>query len=394
MEKTEFELLIDLATAAFYAKTQIAFEIAYERYLQALSYFLDKYGPEKIIAPEWIYEEARRKAKGSPRQFQNEFARQINEAFLTAHPLVEIKRRGHQASSSKEKQSELLVEEEEADVVIVGGGPIGYAKAIAYKKLNPELKVVVLEKYEEFKRRHTLVLQPKQFENYLRAAGLANEPELVELLEQLRKSPHIRTNVLQAKLKEVAEKYEVQTVQEEVKAETIEEQLFRYNPKLIEGADGTHSVVNQNLFPRNNQIKHEVDYAMQLRYEIEGDAEQHWDHAIEFYQKLARQGLVATEQIGRRDLITGKTPVTVQLILKKEDFDLLKDTATAAKPIRLFGNKENIDLLPEHLKKFATSYIAERIHLYKECGSKIARESVAISVNELPALQVKETSTV
>lgn len=47
----------------------------------------------------------------------------------------------------------------EADVVIVGGGPIGLMDAIALKKLDPSLKVVVFEKYAEYQRKHTLEMQ-------------------------------------------------------------------------------------------------------------------------------------------------------------------------------------------------------------------------------------------
>ncbi|KTD32275.1 hydroxyglutarate oxidase [Legionella moravica] len=84
-----------------------------------------------------------------------------------------------------------------ADVVIVGGGPIGLAQAWGLKKLNPQLKVVVLEKYEEFQRKHTLVMQHKQLAALIQATQSSDDPRLIALMEQLRKSPNIRTNTLQ-----------------------------------------------------------------------------------------------------------------------------------------------------------------------------------------------------
>ncbi len=206
---------------------------------------------------------------------------------------------------------------------------------------------------------------PRQLENYMQATGLMADTRLSQLLDQLRKKgPNVRTNVLQETFRNLAEALGVITVIEEIKLETIEKQVFRYKPKLVVGADGTHSVVNQNLFPINNQIKHEVDYAMQLRYEIAGDAEQNWEQTIQFYQDLARQGLVATEQIGKYDTQTGKTPVTVQLIIPKQDFDALAGKATAKEPIKPFAAKGNDEdaramLVPKHLSTFITRYISE-----------------------------------
>ncbi|ARG98679.1 hypothetical protein [Legionella micdadei] len=405
MDRVEFDQLIDLATQAFYAfsnKRGVDFDRAFQKYRLTFNGLLKKYErKETDLTPDSIFEQAQALAKLSPRQFQVEIARQINTIFEVSYPLVEKtsqRRNSRPSSPPSDTQSEKLKEKsddvQEADVVIVGGGPIGYAQALGFKKLNPHLQVVILEKYPVFKRKHTLVLQPKQLESYMKATDLTKEPRLARLLKQLRKRPHVRTNVLQETLKDIATEYGVKTVIEEVKPESVEQQVFRYKPKLIVGADGTHSVVNQNLFPRHNQTKHEVDYAMQLRYEINGDAEDGWERTIEFYQKLARQGLVATEQIGHRDPKTNKTPVTVQLIISKEDFDLLDGIATAANPIELFGSKKNAGLLPERLKKCITGYIAERIKLLDQgSGQSIDKDSIKISVNELPALRAQDTHT-
>ncbi|KTC84608.1 hypothetical protein [Legionella drozanskii] len=83
-----------------------------------------------------------------------------------------------------------------------------------------------------------------------------------------------------------------------------------------------------------------------------------------------------------------------ELIDGKTEFDQLIDLATKAFYAKTESAVENIDLLPEHLKKFATNYLAELIALYAATESKINKESIAISVNELPALHVQETSTI
>lgn len=160
------------------------------------------------------------------------------------------------------------------DVLVVGAGPIGLINAWGMKYLNPKLNIVVLEKYAEYQRSHTLVMDAKQLEAIMKATHSENHPVLVQLLSQLKKDPHIRTNTLQQILTQLAKSsgVEIQT-QQEVKADTIKEKLAQEYPnvRLIIGADGTHSVVSRSLFSENNQVKHEYDYVLQLRFEINGE---------------------------------------------------------------------------------------------------------------------------
>lgn len=282
---------------------------------------------------------------------------------------------------------------DKADVVIVGGGPIGFAQAWGIKKLNRDLNVVVLEKYQEFQRKHTLVMQPAQLEALMKATDSMDDPRLKALLQQLRKNPNIRTNVLQETFKSIAESLNVQVKIEEVKADKIEEQLFAYEPKLIIGADGTHSVVSEQLFAKDNQIKHEVDFAMQVRFEVDGDYEKDLDQSVQFYQRLAHHGLIATEQIGKPDPVSGKTPVTMQIVIPKEDYDELYGLERKPKandPIKPFANGLDKRELPEHLQKFVDSYLLERIQF---SGNRIKAESIRISVNELPATRARQVFT-
>lgn len=283
--------------------------------------------------------------------------------------------------------------QDKADVVIVGGGPIGFAQAWGIKKLNPNLKVLVLDKYQEFQRKHTLVMQPEQLKALMQATDSMDDPKLKALLQQLRENPNIRTNVLQETFRAIAESFNVQVKIEEVKADKIEEQLFVYEPKLIIGADGTHSVVSEQLFPNGNQIKHEIDFAMQVRFEVDGDYEKDLDQSIQFYQRLSYHGLIATEQIGKPDPVSGKTPVTMQIVIPKEDYEQLyglERTPKANDPIKPFANGLDKRELPEHLQKFVDSYLLERIQF---SGNRIKAESIRISVNELPATRARQVFT-
>ena len=44
-------------------------------------------------------------------------------------------------------------------IIVIGGGPIGFSQALGLKKLNPNLSIVVFEKYTEYQRHHTLNMQ-------------------------------------------------------------------------------------------------------------------------------------------------------------------------------------------------------------------------------------------
>lgn len=282
----------------------------------------------------------------------------------------------------------------DANVVVVGAGPIGLAYALGIKKLNPDLKVVVLEKYEEFQRKHTLVMQYEQLEKFMYATGIVNDEVLSRLLKHLKQDPHIRTNVLQATFKQLAMDCGVEVITEEVKKPTIQSQIFENYPKvqLIIGADGTHSVVSDALFPEGNQIKHEFDYVLQMRYEIEGEDKSEGVDSISFYQQMARQGVIANEYVGHFE--NGKTPVTMQLMISKKDFETLK-AATSKNPTKPFADKRAmaehpVEELPANIGAFINKYLLAKIKNSHKNGEKIDRNSIRISVNEAPATHAKQ----
>src|SRR5690242_9248184 len=89
-------------------------------------------------------------------------------------------------------------------VVIVGGGPIGLAHAWGLKKLNKNLNIIVKEKYQEYQRKHTLIMKPTSLEALMKATHTLEDPILSGLLKRLKKDPHIRTNELEKIFKDMA----------------------------------------------------------------------------------------------------------------------------------------------------------------------------------------------
>lgn len=220
-------------------------------------------------------------------------------------------------------------------VIVVGGGPIGLAHAIGMKLLNPSLRVVVLEQYPLYQRKHTLNMMHAMLEEYQHAVEGEQQVLLSQLLAKLKADSHIRTNELEEDyFKSLATQLDVEIQIQKVNEETIDDQLLSFNPSLIIGADGTHSTVSKKLFPPDNQVKHEFDYVLQLRYEIKGEEKASPLNKTQFFQNMARQGMIANEYIGAYDEAKGVTPVTTQMMISKKDFEALNGKATSQNPIK------------------------------------------------------------
>lgn len=289
------------------------------------------------------------------------------------------------------------------DFIAVGGGPLGLAFAWGMKSLHPRLKFDVLEKYETYQRSHTLIMQPKWLRALMEATHTQNVPKLTALLARLKKDPHIRTNELEDIFKEFSTSIGVGLRVEEVKKESIETQVLALKPRLIVGADGTHSTVNGCLFPEDNQVKVEFDYVLQMRYEVQGNRKAAQESSIAFYQRMALHGMIANEYVGAFDQVKGRTPVTMQMMISKEAFEKLKK-ATSKKPIQPYLSTEEkeekaeliselvFDEMPADIRGFINSYLSAKIKSNDE--EEIDRTSIRYSVNEAPATYAKQPATV
>ncbi|KTC66837.1 Kynurenine 3-monooxygenase [Legionella birminghamensis] len=281
------------------------------------------------------------------------------------------------------------------DVVVVGAGPIGLLYAWSMKKINPALNIVIYEKYSEYQRKHTLVMKWEHMEAMMKATETENHPRLKPLLERLKKDPHIRTSELEELYKDLSQETESgfdpsKIIIEEITEENIREKVLEAYPdaKMIIGADGTHSVVSQSFFGEENQVKHEFDYVLQLRYEINGEYKDSGIATAAFYQEMARNGLIANEYVGH--YADGKTPITMQMMISKEVFQHLTKVAVSKKPIYL--NSDDKDKIPEHIRHFLSRYLEHKIQKCHKERSLIDMKTVRVSVNEAPATHAKQVS--
>ena len=75
------------------------------------------------------------------------------------------------------------------DVVILGAGPVGLATALGIKAINPELSVLVVEKYPEYQRKHNLIMQAHRLKALIDITGTHQQPTLSKLYKQLLEDP-------------------------------------------------------------------------------------------------------------------------------------------------------------------------------------------------------------
>ncbi|MBX9586337.1 MAG: hypothetical protein K2X50_03680 [Gammaproteobacteria bacterium] len=294
--------------------------------------------------------------------------------------------------------------ENNTDYIIIGGGPIGLAHACAIKKLNPQLEVIVFERHEVYQRAHTLRMEHKHLTALINAADARSDEDLVKLEKRLIQDQHIRTTELENTLKAIAQKDGVKIIIEKINGESLNAQIARQtkgkSPRLIIGADGTRSVTSNTLFPKGNQVKHEFDFALQLRFEIEGDQKATAIPQHIFVQEMIRQCRIANENVGHFE--NGKTPVTLLTIITKEEFELLKHL-TSRTPSKPFVSKDQVDdleeiefqyqALPDKLGAFINGYLNKERMACQKKGLTIDENSIRISVNETPATHAQAVYT-
>lgn len=304
----------------------------------------------------------------------------------------------------RERQGGINKESDTDYIIIIGGGPIGLAHAWAIKKLNPQLEVIVFERHPVYQRSHTLRMHHQHLTSLINAANARDDADLVSLETRLIADQHIRTTELEDSFKAIAQKEGVKVVIEKIESDTLNDQIAEKtkgkSPLLIIGADGTRSVTSHTLFSTDNQVKHEFDFVLQLRFEVVGDQQAAATPQHKFVQEMIRQGRIANEYVGHFE--NGKTPITLQTVITKEEFELLKHlkSATPSKPFvskDQVGDLESLEFesqsLPDELSAFINGYLEKERLACQRKGLRIDEESIRISVNETPATHAKAVLT-
>jgi 2-polyprenyl-6-methoxyphenol hydroxylase-like FAD-dependent oxidoreductase len=298
------------------------------------------------------------------------------------------------------------------NIVIVGGGPIGLMTAVSLKALLPEASVKTYEKYPEYQRKHTLNMKSDKHQALLRTIEASEITELSALQKRLEADPHIRTNEIETIYKQLEQKLGASIEYKEMQSADLDSLLTSEKPiTLLIGADGTHGIVNQHLFPVGNQSKYEFDFVLQLRFEIEGSERAAKMPGTTFFQTMMQNRTIANEYVGYYDHEKKRTPVTMQMMISKDDFIALQ-SATSKHPYFPFAKSKvekfeeekksaescTVQQLPQHISHFVSEYLANKLeYLHKQNKNhaeifRIDTDSVRISVNEAPATSVKQVT--
>lgn len=271
----------------------------------------------------------------------------------------------------------------DTDVVIVGGGPAGLAHAIGIKKINSNLRVTVLEKYPTYQREHNLILDYHQLGALMTQIDAMDDPDLLDLLNRLKKNKHIKTNVLEDTFTKVAKRLGVDIVTNAaITTENYDEEVFERNPKLVIGADGAHSVTSQKIFGKDNQVKHEFDYVLQLRFNFEGREKNEKIDISSLFEEMVRYGVIGEERVGL-------DAITMQFMVTGKEFQELEEYTSKTPLYLLPRSGEKIPEIPKNIRDFIFSYLDKK---YQQ-GTKIDWDTVRISVNEAPATHAKMNYT-
>lgn len=231
-----------------------------------------------------------------------------------------------------------------ANVVIVGAGPVGLWTAVQTKINNKDAEIVVLEKYEKYKRSHVLKIESSSL------PWLFSSSPLYPLVQDLKKKKVVPTNEIEGKLKDLAHKLGIKILIQNV---TDPNELPKQFPKakVFVGADGSHSVMRGKVCDNKFSIEKTLNYVAEVKYQVQGKATKAYPLV-----KARINNIIKTfgqEHIGRRNLATDTTPVTLRIFINEKTYNQLKDEATFKTPLKLRSNVRPVDIsLLQHIQKW------------------------------------------
>lgn len=211
-----------------------------------------------------------------------------------------------------------------ACLLVVGAGPVGLWTSIQIKVLLPEVKVIMFERYEEYRRHHVLRLSRSS----MRRAS--PHPKLNQLIDRIPRV--VRTSTLESELKALAMELDVKIVYKQIDNMDIMLQEYPGTVAVI-GADGSHSMVRRQVFHDSFRQKQALKYILELKYETAGEA-RGMRYLDEFYPTQKLIDFCVTETVGKYDKVAKTTAVTIRFVIPGPIYQDLKE-ATFKNPFRL-----------------------------------------------------------
>lgn len=253
-------------------------------------------------------------------------------------------------------------------VIFVGAGPVGLMTAIQAKLYDPDLQILMLEKYTEYKRKHPLLLDQGSFKD------THPDFDFQRFVHQL--PGNIRTNELEDALLNYAKKLGI--IIEYTPVTNCQEIASLYpDAEIIVGADGSHSVVHEQIFNHEYQIKKTLQYIAEIKYEVNGKTRE-LNKFTEVGPTISYADHFVSEFVGKEK--EGLTPVSLRIFVDEKIYEKMKG-ASFKNPYHLTDINQSLDSEIVSLYKSIHAWIMAREQL---AGEKRIENSERITVTNLP----------
>ena len=266
------------------------------------------------------------------------------------------------------------------EIVFVGAGPIGLWTAVQIKLQRPDIIIVLKEKHHEYKRSHTLRLEHESFQSCVKDdGGVINK-----IIEELKKNPHIRTDLLEIDLLNLALSLGITIDYNTIT--NVEQDILQEYPgaAMIIGADGVRSAVRDQIYGPDNAEKTPLAYSAQIKYLVKENTPVSGS-SLQIYPLLKQLNFLSFVNVGRK--INGKTPVTIQHIIDKSTYDQIQHISFN-NAVKLFSDDVESQF-PVKLLQDIKTHVGFRLANQED----IIVDTVKLTATELPQQRCKKTIT-
>jgi 2-polyprenyl-6-methoxyphenol hydroxylase-like FAD-dependent oxidoreductase len=248
----------------------------------------------------------------------------------------------------------MSVQNKSVDVVFVGAGPVGLWTALQTKIRNPSLNIVVLEKYSEYQRIHSLFIDATSLQTDCHSEDLNR---VIHLFQTEKK---LSTATIEKELSLLAEKVGI-VFERNVNIQDPDRDLFRFpNAKVIVGADGAHSIMREKVVGKSAgdcfsyQSHHQ--YIADLTYSEKAPP-------LGLLAKIVTQLMVGDpiQEIHNKE----KNETILRAVISQEEYDLLQG-ATRKNPESLQSDHVKPHLREKYLRFLECKYgegVAQHVDL-------------------------------